>query len=190
MTNLLKNITTLHSGYTIRQKIENDPEGESRLIQFRDVSPKGINPESPIKIKGGKLPQKHFLGYGDVLFLAKGNPNFAIPYGKEFSSAIASSSFTILRIENEEILPEYLAWYINQPKAQHFIKERSGGNYITSITKKELGELPISILPKEKQRKIVHISNLQQKAENLYEKLKEKERKLVQKQLMDYVEKV
>ena len=186
MKHQLKNLTSLHSGYTFRKKLVGDPNGDTHVIQFRDAENfERINPATPLKIDGSGMPKQHFLTNRDVIFLAKGQYNYAIPYLNEFSKAVATSTFVVLRLKNEHLNPAYLAWYLNQPPAQNFLKTRTAGTYVQNITKKDLGELEIPVPNPEMQNSIVTIHNLQRKYDKLSEELRDKQQKITQQQLLN-----
>ncbi len=53
---------------------------------------------------------RHLLQEGDLLFAAKGFNNFAVEYRSSIGQAVAASSFIVIRLTVDNILPEYLAW--------------------------------------------------------------------------------
>jgi hypothetical protein len=185
----LATIAEIFSGYTFRTQLKADPEGDTHVIQFRDVQDfRQINPSSPVRIKARKIPARHFLTPYDVLFLAKSQYNYAIPYEPTFQQAAASSMFLILRVKDEQLHPHYLAWYLNQNPAQNFLKNRAAGTYIRNIPKKDLGELPVPIPPIDKQKSIVDINRLQNEETRLAREITRKRQQLVQQQLLNSIE--
>lgn len=185
MKRKLSQIATIFSGYTFRSQIKDDPNGDTHVIQFRDAEDfVRINPDSPLKIQGQKLPKRHFLTGNDVLFLAKSEYNYAIPYQNEFPQAVASSMFLILRVTDDQIHPPYLAWYLNQWPAQQFLKSRTAGTYIKNIAKKDLGELSIPVPSFDKQHKIAEIYSLQRQENELLKKLNHKRKNLRTQKLL------
>ncbi len=188
MQKALNQITTIFSGYTFRSQLEDNPYGDTHVIQFRDAEDfVRINPDSPMKIKGQKLPAHHLLTGNDVLFLAKSQYNYAIPYQNEFPQAVASSMFLILRVTDDQIYPPYLGWYLNQWPAQQFLKSRTEGTYIKNIAKKDLRELSIPIPSIGKQHKIAEIYHLQKHENELLEKLKQMRAKLQTQKLLNAI---
>lgn len=92
--------------------------------------------------------EKHLLQNDDILFAAKGFKNFAIVYHSSIGQAVASSSFIIIRILGqfrEQILPDYLAWYINNSKAISVFHKEKASSTVPSISITQLSELEIDI---------------------------------------------
>ena len=133
---------------------------------------------------------KHLLQYGDVLFAAKGTKNFAARYESKNLPAVASTSFFVIRLKENtinKILPEFLAWYINQPASQKFLKGNAMGTSIVSISKSVLEELEISIPDLQTQKtilEITHLRNLERKLKQQIETLREKQ---IQQQIINAI---
>ena len=119
----------------------------------------------------------HLLQDGDILFSAKGVRNTALTYKPHFGHAVASSSFLVIRLKKSGIiLPEYLAWYINHPRSQEFLRTKAKGSTPPSITVAALGELKVNIPPLEMQHKILNVHELRVRERHLLadiDKLKE-----------------
>ena len=113
-----------------------------------------------------KQTEKHLLNNGDILFAAKGSKNFATQFEVKNGNCVASSTFLVIRINNEfskVILSEYLVWLINNPITQEWLKAKARGSSIPSISKMDLQELEINVPPLEKQKLIIKIDALRKK---------------------------
>ena len=111
-------------------------------------------------IQSDKMTSRHMLKVGDVLFAAKGTKNFAAVLEKHNLPAVASTSFFVLRITDPELLPDYLAWFLNNPATQVLLKNKARGTSIPSIRKTDLDEMKITIPSIEKQKLIVRLTML------------------------------
>jgi restriction endonuclease S subunit len=103
---------------------------------------------------------KVLLQKNDVVLAGKGNRLFAWSYKEEFGNIIPSSLFFVLRAKNNDVLGDYLAYYINSDKFQYDLKLISAGATLPSIPKKELQELSIDLPSLSEQTKIVTFFNL------------------------------
>lgn len=100
---------------------------------------------------------KTVLQEGDVLLTGKGARLFAWAYENEMGKCVASSLFYILRLQTSNILPKYLAYYLNSDRIQFILNQIGAGTKMLSIPKKELAKVSINIPSLEEQSKIVKI---------------------------------
>jgi restriction endonuclease S subunit len=73
---------------------------------------------------------------------------------------VASTSFLVIRIIKQILLPEFLAWFINHPDTLQLIKSQAIGSSIVSISKPVLEELEISVPDVKTQEAVLKISRL------------------------------
>jgi restriction endonuclease S subunit len=156
----------------------NDRDGV-RCVQGRDVKENRIELAGNMYVESEEVTTKDYLQKGDVLFAAKGNRHIAATWNEKLE-AVASSTFLILSVNNSAILPEYLAWYLNQPKTQNFLKRIKKGGTVSVVSKKEFNNIDVDIPSLEIQEKIIKIVNLETKEQQLMDKLKDKRRLLIQ----------
>ncbi|HMO41379.1 MAG TPA: restriction endonuclease subunit S [Saprospiraceae bacterium] len=109
----------------------------------------------------------HLLQDGDVLFMAKGDRHQACLYRQEMGRAIASTSFLVVRIQDDKIMPAYLQWFLNTAILQKRLASLARGTHIPSISKKTLQELEIHIPSLSTQEAIIDIHALWQREQEL-----------------------
>jgi restriction endonuclease S subunit len=109
------------------------------------------------------IPEQHLLNAGDVLFAAKGTKNFATVYEEKNPIAVASTSFLVISLIVDYIEPKFLAWWLNSKEVQEFLKGIAKGTSIPSITKAQMEELMVPILPLDVQNSLVRLSELRLK---------------------------
>ena len=131
-----------------------------------DADKEWVENLNPILSKSPKL-MRHYLTKGDILFAAKGREFFAVVYDGYYSPAVASSTFLVLQVQERNVLPEYIAWYLNHSTTQKLLWSLATGTAITSINKVTLEQIEISIPSLSKQNSILDFSNLQEKEKQL-----------------------
>ena len=134
--------------------------------------------------------QKHLLKPGDVLFAAKGTKNFAALYESNNKPAVASTSFFIIRLENNsqnKILPEYLVWFLNHPSTQKLLKRKAIGTNIVSISKTVLEELEIQVTDAQTQAIILNINQLWNKEKKLTRQIEALKETVIQQQILSRI---
>lgn len=175
MVDIKSIIEGIYAGYSFRNKIVHKEDGDLSVIQMKNVDYKNYSIDPRITlVDSAKLKSKVSLLRHDILFVAKGSNNCAIEYVLDFPQAIASSAFFIIRPDRDKVVPTYLAWYINQPPVQRYLKENIVGTYTPSINKSVIESIMISLPEKSTQEKIAMIDRLRKKELLLKELISEK----------------
>jgi restriction endonuclease S subunit len=131
------------------------------------------------------ISEKHLLKHGDVLFAAKGTKNFATAYLQSNNPAVASTSFFVIRLTSHQVLPEYLAWFLNSDSAQSFLKGQAIGSSMPSISKQVLENLEITVPGIEAQKSILQITKLRKREKTLKQKIELLREKQIQQQIFN-----
>lgn len=179
----------LFSGYSFREKIEHNPEGNVGILQMKDISNDYLNfdYQNIDKVSDFSFKDKFFLNKGDLLFVSKGVNNYAIAIEKIDFPIVASATFFIIRVNEKIIIPEYLAWYMNQKKAQNYFSEKKAGTYVPNLNKQNILELPLTVPPLKIQKKIAQTATLLNRELGILEKLKTNRKELIQTQLLNLI---
>jgi len=184
--NKIKDIAITQTGVYLKET----PGGEVHYLQVKDFD---RNKRSFVSFPSIKMPdinKKHLLSEGDLLFAAKGFVNFCTVYGKNQGDAVASSSFLVLKIKDtEKVIPEYLSWYLNRDDILFIFRNMTSGNVMPSISKAMMENLDISIPSIYVQNQIIKIAALSEKEGLLLEQIKHKHRELIQKKLIQIINK-
>ena len=161
------------TGYSFRTKVKHDACGDLAVIQMKDLEEhyQKIGNQMTM-ISSSEVPSKYYLEKGDVLFIAKGANNYALVFDEDYR-AVAASAFFVLRPSRTQLIPEYLAWFINQNSTQRFLEEKRSGTYIPSVNKKTLMSINLKCPSIEKQKQIAQIVQLSKKEQQIYSRLKE-----------------
>lgn len=155
-------LCNIHSGYTARGKLEPLPEGGVPALQLRDVGTDGATPGAKLqRYDLGKLPDRYFVRGGEVVFRSRGEPNSAAAVGDILPEpAAVIVPLVIMRPDKKRVLPEYLAWAINQPDAQRRLGAEAQGTSLRMIPMAVLENLQIAVPDLSKQRRIVELNAL------------------------------
>src|SRR6185437_5715819 len=111
---------------------------------------------------------KSYLKAGDLLIVTKGTDFFGVLYDGRYAPAIASSVFTVLRIKDtNNILPEYLQWFLNHHNTSNTLVAESKGTSTQLITKDVIEKLELPVPSLEKQTTILRLEQLHRSATSL-----------------------
>jgi len=182
----------ISSGYSFRGKIENDPNGVLKVIQLKDL----INEYTAIgeecyKVSTGGIKEKYILKNGDILFISKGQNNNAVTFSTNTSQGlhIASSALFVIEVNRNKANPNYVAWYINQPPVQNYIKQNLTGTYTPTVNRKVVENIPIQLPTLEEQAKIAALGILAIQEKTLHTKILEYREVLINNQLLNHINK-
>lgn len=182
MQKTLQNIATIHTGIfapTVQ-------EGKIVYLQAKHFDENGVlEKELYPDLLSTETTKKHLLQPGDVLFAAKGNKNFAAVYESHNPPAVASTTFFVIRLTNKNILSQYIAWILNNPSTQTFLKQNAIGTSIASISKIVLQELEITIPSTEIQKTILNIASLRIKQKSLTQQIESLREQQIQQQIIN-----
>jgi len=102
-----------------------------------------------------KRLERHLLTDGDILLVAKGAVNRACMYEQQTGPSVASSTFFVLRLKEQNLIPGYLLWLLNTQYYQQLMQSLSKGTQVQSLSKKALASVEIPIPPLHEQQQII-----------------------------------
>jgi hypothetical protein len=177
---VLRQLAQVQIGYQARRRIEPDPRGVCRVIQIKDLNDQGeLHTEGLCRITPESNYGRYQVHLGDVLFLSRGNRNFATPLNVILANTIAAGYFFILKLDSPTVLPDYLAWYINSAPAQQFIKNVARGTHMPVVPKSAFEDLEVDVPTLRTQQTIVALDKLSKKERSLLQKLEQRRSELV-----------
>lgn len=178
---LLPNICEIRSGYTARGRLEVAQSGGVLAIQLGDVSPEGgVQVEHLTRLQIEVPPDRYFVRAGDVLFRSRGEKTTAAAIPQEFpEAALALLPLIVLRPQHGSLLPEYLAWAVNQAPAQRHLEASARGTSMRMIPRSAFDDLNIDVPDLHAQRLIVETAELAGRERELASEIADKRHQLV-----------
>ena len=180
MKRRLRDIAEFRIGYQFRGKVVPDPAGTVRVVQIKDV-------DADLRITVADLmtvtldrPEPYLIQPGDVLFLSRGHRLYATLVPEVELNTIATGYFFILRPNNRVVLPEYLAWSLNQPGFQDALRPYHRGTHIPMVSRTDVENLPIQVPPLQVQGRVLKLNELLDQERRLFAAIQEKRSLLVQ----------
>lgn len=168
MNKKLNEIATIRTGVFLKPS----DNGDVAFIQPKYFDEHGVLITSlEPDVNSINISEKHFLVEGDVLYAAKGRKNFAYKISSVKDRCVASTSFFIISVEDDQVLPDFITWFLNQKHVNKMITSMARGSAIRSIPKEVLANLSIPIANRKKQEIIIKLENLKQYKSNAYKRL-------------------
>jgi hypothetical protein len=150
----LGGLAQISAGYPLRTSASALAEGDVHLLQLQHV-------DTEFDIEWAKVPKVElpserghtWLSDNDVVFAARGTRTFAYSLKNTPKHAVCAPQFFVISpSQRTAILPEYLAWHINQRPCQEYLTERATGATIPNVRRQVLEEMPITVPPISTQR--------------------------------------
>lgn len=184
MKTLIKSITNIQTGLFAKPA----GVGEVVYLQSKNFDEYGqLHSELHPDLVADGISEKHLLKDGDVLFAAKGTKNFAAVFENHNEPSVASTSFFVIRPTDNKVLPQFLAWFLNNPTTQNLLKGQAIGTSIPSISKQVLENLEITVPDIETQKAILQITKLRNKEKSLKQEIETLREKQIQQQIINAI---
>lgn len=178
----LSRVAVLKSGQPVRSRIEHDPGGAVPLLQMKDLRGpqiRALPPDLP-RIAATQGAARYGVQAGDILIRSRGLNTRVVHVDRELDGAVAVSPLVIIRAKNpDEVSTHYLAWYLNQSRAQAYLQSFLRGTSVQMIGKSALEQLEVEVPHMALQRQIVDLADLAEHEQQLLSRLAElKQRQL------------
>lgn len=177
----ISNICNIGVGHTARGRLQPADVGGVPVLQLRDLSPN--RPVDPVHLEHVHLDDfqdRHLVQTGDVVFRSRGENNMAFALGAEFHEpTVALLPLFILRPKTKSVLPEYLAWAINQSSSQRYFDSVAQGTNMRMVSRTDIANLDISLPNLDTQQKIVDVDALARHEQMLLIRIAGKRKKLL-----------
>lgn len=164
------------------------PDGEFRVVQIKDITQSAcLEFDDLLQVNLRDVRQDYLLKRNDVLFASRGSRKQAVSIEDDLTNTTFGTQFFAISA-SDNVLPAYLAWFINQRPAQRYLEEHSMGSNVRIVTKETLLRMPIQLPPLEIQRKIVEVYRLSLKEKEMMQAIQMKRSQLVEAALLGMVE--
>ena len=185
MIKALKYIASIQTGLTFRTRLEHSPKGNITVIQMKDFSADNrIDCEKLTLIEIQNLKERQMVQINDLVFRPRGFRNTAALIGRELNDTTLAAPLLRVRVHDATVLPAYLCWFINLPVSQSFLQRHATGTAMKMIGKKALEALEVLIPSVPTQQRIIELSHLADREQNILESLSVKRKQLVDSRLM------
>ena len=176
----LQELASVRSGLDLARKQSREPtDYRYPLINLRCIQPEGIINlnESDIYEAKEPLKEEYLSRRGDIVVRLTA-PYTAVLIDDLTSGMVISSNFVVIRINDKQLMPEYLFWLLNTTKVKRKIYENTTSNMLGAVKAKFLIDFELTLLSAESQKKIAQLNLLARKESQLLKELAEEKEKL------------
>lgn len=185
----LSEIASIQMGHTFRSSLATWPSGNVPVIQMKDITDYGtVSLDLLNRVQVDDTNENHLVRSGDLVFRSRGSKTTSALVPAFSETLVLSAPLFRLRLNRPDVLPAYLNWYINQPKAQAYLEMISEGSAQKMISKENLSELVIEVPALEIQKRILDIAGLLDRERSLRETIAEKREQVIGAQLAKIME--
>ncbi|ANA15262.1 restriction endonuclease subunit S domain-containing protein [Acetobacter oryzifermentans] len=173
---LVSALCTVSTGWSFRGRIDPTDGAETAVVQMRDTSPSGVDWASCVRTEVSGRREPDWLRPGDILFPARGNVSQAVLIDESIGSlqAVAAPHFFLLHVKRSNVLPAYLAWWLNQEPAQRHLEQNAqSSTLVRNIARPVLEATPVVLPPLPRQEQIVGLASAMQREEELLHRLRQ-----------------
>lgn len=169
-------VASISAGHPFRGRIDPVAGVETAVVQMRDTSSSGVDWTSCVRTEVTGRREPDWLRPGDILFPARGNVSLAVLIDERIGSlqAVAAPHFFLLRVTRSDVLPAYLAWWLNQEPAQRYLEQNSqSSTLVRNIARPVLEATPVVLPSLSRQEQIVGLANAMLREEELLHRLRQ-----------------
>ena len=177
----LPEIAAIQMGFSFRSGIEHQRAGDVSIIQMRDLPDNNRFEDSRNLMTTDKsgISGDYLVRRNDLIFRSRGKTATAVIVNTEINQTIVVAPLLRIRINDQNVLPQYLCWFINQPASQAFLHSRATGTAMVLIGKSVLEDLMIHIPELEIQKQIITLATLLDREEKLIGELAQKRKRMI-----------
>lgn len=148
---------------------EHHPEGTTGILRLGavDYDARTIDWAERMRVFDYEPGAHHVLRDGDVLIVGRGAKRTAFLVEDPPDRTVADRTFFVARPDHNQVVPAFLAWYLNERRAQHYLQSHSRGTNIQTIKKSALERLPVQVPPLVTQERIADIQALVRREQKL-----------------------
>jgi restriction endonuclease S subunit len=158
---ILKDVATVHMGYSFRSRLESLTSGAVAVIQMKDLTDENtVNCSNLTYVDMAKFNENHFARKNDLIFRSRSLTSTAAILSEDPGLVVVSAPLLKIRVTNSNVMPEYLNWFIRQLPAQIYLTSHARGTTQKMISKETLEMLEIDVPSLEKQKIIVTMATL------------------------------
>lgn len=148
---------------------EHHPEGNTGILRLGaiDYDTRTIDWAERMRVSDFDPGAHHFLRPGDILIVGRGAHRTAVLVEDPPPRTVADRTFFVARPDVEQVEPAFLAWYVNERRAQNYLQSHSRGTNIQAIKKSALARLPVQLPSLDMQKRIADIQALVRREQQL-----------------------
>lgn len=186
---MLSELGEIRTGFQLRGAAKPEEGGANTIIQLGDVRDDGVDTGALIRMDLERARERDFVSAGDVVLRSRGASYRGAVVPDVPPGTVAAAPLFVLRLAGAGVLPEYVVWYMNQPRPQAILAAAAHGSHIPTVSREAFAGLEIVLPPLEEQQRIVEVDRLLREERELTLALLDQRERLAQEVLLRAVRK-
>lgn len=187
----LSDFATLQSGLVLNRKEARSEEETAKYykrINMRSLNEYGELDRNDLDVfPSVEILDSAVLTQPNDIIVKLFTPIYPTLISEEDKGFIIPSQLVVIRVFDDQVLPEYLRYYLSAPEVSDLMLSIEGWRSQRTIKVSTFADLEIPIPSIEKQQLIAKISAINSQRERLYKELIEEEKKLTTLKLQKYI---
>ena len=187
----LSDFATLQSGLVLNRKEARSEEETAKYykrINMRSLSEYGELDRNDLDIfPSVEILDSAILTQPNDIIVKLFTPIYPTLISEADKGFIIPSQLVVIRVFDDQVLPEYLRYYLSAPEVSDLMLSIEGWRSQRTIKVSTFADLEIPIPSIKKQQLIAKISAINSQRERLYKELIEEEKKLTTLKLQKYI---
>ena len=187
----LSDFATLQSGLVLNRKearCEEETAKYYKRINMRSLNEYGELDRNDLDIfPSVEILDSAVLTQPNDIIVKLFTPIYPTLISEEDKGFIIPSQLVVIRVFDDQVLPEYLRYYLSAPEVSELMLSIEGWRSQRTIKVSTFADLEIPIPSIEKQKLIAKISAINSQRERLYKELIEEEKKLTTLKLQKHI---
>lgn len=174
---ILGDIAQVKTGLVLTRKkasIETKEQVTYQLLTLNNISEDGSIIQDVFEsFTSNERLQEHYFTQKNDILIRLNHPFTAVFIDEKYTSLLIPSYFAVIKVTSKDILPQYLAWYLNSDYIKRELQRQQFGSRIVSTNKQAIKQLPINVPSLNKQQTIIKLYQLYKREQSLYKQLME-----------------
>lgn len=169
----LNQIASVRTGLVLSRKEAKNAEGSCayQQLNLKSVKDSGaISLEDTIRFVASEALSRNYLTQAGDVIVKLSDPYTAVYITEDYAGLVVPSHFVIVRAEADQVLPQYIAWYLNKDRIKKAYNMSCAG-MLKQIKPTTIAETEIRLPALERQRQVVELYELSQAELRLTEQL-------------------
>jgi hypothetical protein len=177
----LEALGDLRGGYPAKSPVRaREMAGWIPALQASDVRPDGsVAWEELSWAEADPVPEKYVVADGDVLMPLRGSTPRALTLHGVPRTVLVVGHWMMLSPDRETVEPDYLSWYLNQPRTAARLGGMQRGSKLKFLSLTSLRDFEVDLPPLIVQRRIARADSTDRRVAVLEDQLAETRRQLV-----------